>query len=107
MKVLKEELRDIGKNLLDVAETGAGFLNRQKFLSSDPDQQVVLKFVTDTYFRLREGMVLKSKEQEHAFAMDRTRDVLSCALDSWEKVVDLRIRQAQAFHSESNQVKPV
>ena len=46
-----------------------------------------MRFVVGTYSSLSEGMALKSKEQEHALALQRTRDVIAEAAGAWERLI--------------------
>lgn len=46
-----------------------------------------MRFVVNTYSSLSEGMALKSREQEHALAMQRTRDIIAEAAGAWERLI--------------------
>jgi len=46
-----------------------------------------MRFVVNTYSSLSEGMALKSREQEHALALQRTRDVIAEAAGAWERLI--------------------
>ncbi len=46
-----------------------------------------MRFVVETYSSLSEALALKSREQEHALALQRTKDVISEAAGTWERLI--------------------
>lgn len=46
-----------------------------------------MRFVVETYSSLSEQLALKSREQEHALAMQRTKDVIAEAVSTYERLI--------------------
>ena len=53
-----------------------------------------MRFVVETYSSLSEGMALKSREQEHALAMQRTRDIIAEAAGTWERLIGTNFKSS-------------
>ena len=53
-----------------------------------------MRFVVETYSSLSEGMALKSREQEHALALQRTRDVIAEAAGTWERLIGTNLKSS-------------
>ena len=53
-----------------------------------------MRFVVETYSSLSEGMALKTREQEHALALQRTRDIISEAVGTWERLIGTDLKSS-------------
>lgn len=105
--VLPDVRNDLTPVTVELLQANRGLVERnERLIVESKDAQLLLKdeelahvrtkfefplefmrFVVNTYSSLSEGMALKSKEQEHALALQRTRDVIAEAAGAWERLI--------------------